>query len=117
MLDRASTFADPKIVNLLQTRFVPAAIDQFYQRYRIVVQKKTGPTGDPYFSYDFQYAGEIANEDDAKMMRGLYDQYSKSGFVADMADEAADIDTARHTEGTRRDYGAARREIDDEIPF
>jgi hypothetical protein len=26
-------------------------IDQFYQRYRIVVQKKTGPTGDPYFSY------------------------------------------------------------------
>ncbi len=32
MLDRASTFADPKIVNLLQTRFVPVAIDQFYQR-------------------------------------------------------------------------------------
>ena len=32
MLDRASTFADPRIVNLLQTRFVPAAIDQFYQR-------------------------------------------------------------------------------------
>ena len=29
-------------------------IDQFYQRYRIVVQKKTGPTGDPYFAYDFQ---------------------------------------------------------------
>ena len=25
-------------------------IDQFYQRYRIVVQKKTGPTGDPYFA-------------------------------------------------------------------
>jgi hypothetical protein len=32
VLDRASTFADPKIVKLLQTRFVPAAIDQFYQR-------------------------------------------------------------------------------------
>lgn len=32
MLDRASTFADPEIVNLLQTRFVPVAIDQFYQR-------------------------------------------------------------------------------------
>jgi hypothetical protein len=93
-------------------------IDQFYQRYRIVVQKKTGPTGDPYFSYDYQYAGEIANEDEAKAMRGLYDQYSKSGFVTDMADEAADVDTARHTEGTRRDYGAAPgREIDEEIPF
>jgi hypothetical protein len=32
VLDRASTFADPKLVNLLQTRFVPVAIDQFYQR-------------------------------------------------------------------------------------
>ena len=28
-------------------------IDQFYQRYRIVVQRKTGPTGGiPYFSFD-----------------------------------------------------------------
>jgi hypothetical protein len=32
VLDRASTFADPEIVKLLQTRFVPVAIDQFYQR-------------------------------------------------------------------------------------
>ncbi len=32
MLDRASTFADPEIVKLLQTRFVPVAIDQAYQR-------------------------------------------------------------------------------------
>jgi hypothetical protein len=32
VLDRASTFADPRIVNLLQARFVPVAIDQFYQR-------------------------------------------------------------------------------------
>jgi hypothetical protein len=32
VLDRASTFADPTIVNLLQTKFVPVAIDQFYQR-------------------------------------------------------------------------------------
>jgi hypothetical protein len=32
VLDRASTFADPKIVNLLQTKFVPVAIDQSYQR-------------------------------------------------------------------------------------
>jgi hypothetical protein len=32
VLDRASTFADPGIVNLLQTKFVPVAIDQFYQR-------------------------------------------------------------------------------------
>jgi hypothetical protein len=32
VLDRASTFADPEIVKLLQTRFVPVAIDQAYQR-------------------------------------------------------------------------------------
>ena len=32
MLDRESTFADPAIVKLLQTRFIPVAIDQSYQR-------------------------------------------------------------------------------------
>lgn len=32
MLDRASTFAEPKIIELLQQRFVPVAIDQAYQR-------------------------------------------------------------------------------------
>ena len=32
MLDRASTFAQPEIVKLLKTSFVPVAIDQFYQR-------------------------------------------------------------------------------------
>lgn len=32
MLDRESTFADPAIVKLLQTRFIPVAIDQAYQR-------------------------------------------------------------------------------------
>ena len=32
MLDRESTFANPTIVKLLQTRFIPVAIDQAYQR-------------------------------------------------------------------------------------
>ena len=32
MIDRASTFADPEIVNLLKTKFVPVAINQAYQR-------------------------------------------------------------------------------------
>ena len=32
MLDRASTFAHPEIVDLLKTRFIPVAIDQAYQR-------------------------------------------------------------------------------------
>jgi hypothetical protein len=32
VLDRASTFADPEIVEMLKTRFIPVAIDQAYQR-------------------------------------------------------------------------------------
>ncbi len=32
MLDRASTFSDQEVVNLLKTKFVPVAIDQAYQR-------------------------------------------------------------------------------------
>ncbi|MEX0819421.1 MAG: hypothetical protein WD070_07500 [Pirellulaceae bacterium] len=32
MLDRASTFADPDIVDMLKTRFIPVAIDQAFQR-------------------------------------------------------------------------------------
>jgi hypothetical protein len=96
-------------------------IDQFYQRYRIVVQKKTGPTGDPYFAFDYQYAGEVESVEEAKTLRGLYDNYAKSGFVTDMmSDEAADVHTQRHTEGSSRDYTETRRHDDedrDEIPF
>ena len=32
MLDRESTFAEPEIVKMLKTRFIPVAIDQAYQR-------------------------------------------------------------------------------------
>lgn len=32
MLDRASTFANPEVVKLLKSRFIPVAIDQAYQR-------------------------------------------------------------------------------------
>jgi len=32
VLDRESTFADPEIVRMLKTRFIPVAIDQAYQR-------------------------------------------------------------------------------------
>ena len=101
-------------------------IDQFYQRYRIVVQKKTGPTGDPYFAYDYQFVGEVESVAEAKALRALYDQYAKSGFVVDVGDEAADIHTARNTEGTRRDAGGFAPDRDDgghtprdtdEIPF
>ena len=94
-------------------------IDQFYQRYRIIVQRKTGPTGDFYFTYDYQYLGPLQSEQEGIEARGLWEQYSKSGFVVDMADEGADVQTARHTEGTRRDYGSRPAKDDDldQIPF
>ena len=70
-------------------------VDQYYQRYRIVVQKKTGPTGDPYFAYDYQYVGEVETVEEAKALRNMYDAYAKSGFVVDTGhDDDATSSTA-----------------------
>ena len=93
-------------------------IDQFYQRYRIVVQKKAGPTGDPYFAYDYQYVGEIEDMADAKVMRSLYDQYGKSGFIVDTGAED-DGDTASASFKPRREAetGAFIDDDKDPIPF
>jgi hypothetical protein len=92
-------------------------VDQFYQRYRIVVQKKTGPTGDPYFSYEYQFVGAIQDEKEGEANRALYDQYRKTGFVVDMQEEAEDIHTERRTEGTRRDYEPSHDDDREDIPF
>ena len=91
-------------------------VDQFYQRYRIVVQRKTGPTGDFYFTYEYQFIGVIQDEKEGEETRALYDQYSKSGFIVDMGDEADDIKTERHTVGTKRDVPDTSADVD-EIPF
>ena len=45
-------------------------IDQFYQRYRIVVQKKPRTSGDPYFTFDSRFVDLIENEDQAKSDAG-----------------------------------------------
>lgn len=89
---------------------IEEGVDQFYQRYRIVAVKKAGPSGDPYFTYDYWFEGTLDDEEDGKRMRAIFDSYSKSGFVTDMGDEAEDIYTAR-SEGKKRDID------DDEIPF
>jgi hypothetical protein len=91
-------------------------VDQYFQRYRIVVQRKTGPTGDPYFTYEYQYIGNVLSEDEGKFTRSLYDQYSKSGFVTDFEGEADDIRTERRTEGTSRDF-TDKMDDEDSIPF
>ena len=87
-------------------------IDQFYQRHRIVIQKKQGPTGDPYFSFDFQYVGEIESVEEAKMLRNLYDSYAKSGFVVDVGD----ADDRPAAAGKVNDFVPDKGDVD-EVPF
>jgi len=87
-------------------------VDQFYQRYRIVTKKKTGPTNDPYFTYEYQYIGTVP-EAEWDFTESLYRQYVKTGFVTEMEAEAADIADARPARST----GARREDVDDEIPF
>jgi hypothetical protein len=69
-------------------------IDQYFQRYQISAVKKSGPTGDPYFSYVYQYIGEIDSIEQANFMRAIYDQYSRSGFIVD-AGESDDTPAPR----------------------
>ena len=66
-------------------------VDQYFQRYRIVTKKLTGPTGDPFFSYEYQYIGQVQSEAEGDAMQAIYQQYSKSGFVVDLEAEADDI--------------------------
>jgi hypothetical protein len=54
-------------------------IDQIYQRYRIVVKKKTGPTGDPYFTYEYQYIGSVKEEEQGQYL-AVYNNYAKDWF-------------------------------------
>jgi hypothetical protein len=86
-------------------------IDQFYQRYKIFTVKKRGPTGDDYFTYDYQYMGSISDEEEAKTMRALYDQYAASGFIS----ESMDHDDAPAPKAAPSD--TARRDDEDSIPF
>ena len=76
-----------KPVQLFISTVKAMGIDAHYQKYRIVVQKKSGPTGDAYFSFDLQYIGEVESEAEARMTRGLYDSYIKSGFIVDTGEE------------------------------
>jgi hypothetical protein len=88
-------------------------VDHFYQRYKIVSKKLTGPTGDPYFSFEYQHIGNIQDEAEGAAMRALYDQYSKSGFIVDLNEEAEKIQEAK-----RQDWGPTEaRDDKDDIPF
>ena len=62
MLDRASTFADPEIVQLLKSRFIAVAIDQAYHR------RQQDAEGEFYR----KIAGQGPRNDSKKTTQGLY---------------------------------------------
>jgi hypothetical protein len=92
-------------------------IDFFYQRYKIlIVRKENKKTGDPYFTYDYQYVSTVGDEAACDFTKSLYDQYRKSGFITDMEAEAADIDSDRASK-RRPAFEATDSDSGDDIPF
>ena len=106
-----------------QTFFATAetkGIDYIYQRWRIISDKRQGPTGDPYYSYVYQYAGHLMTNEECDYTAALNKQYAESGFVVDAGDEGA-MEDARPAPGQRAarqsEQTAARLEDGDDIPF
>jgi hypothetical protein len=85
-------------------------VDHYYQRYQITTKKFSGPTGDPYFSFEYRFLGKITSIAEAQFNRALYEQYVKTGFAADMDEE--EVKPARAETGPR-DFAP----LEDEIPF
>jgi hypothetical protein len=76
----------------------------FLQRWRIVVKKSRGSSGDDFFAYDYQFVELIEDENEAMAMRALYDQYRPAFFAA--------------TVGGHDDAPARQAAIDpDSVPF
>lgn len=88
MLDRESTFADPEIVQLLKSRFVPVAIDQAYQRR----QKDT--EGDFYRELVLQRPEMAIRFDGSQTTQGFY--------IATAAGDLLLYNNNRHPEKLRR---------------
>lgn len=111
------------------TQLMPS--EQIYQRYRIRVVSKTGPTGDKYFSYDYNFIGIIQDPKIGEEMKAIYDKRIKSGFVTgtSMEDEAEEIEEGKIAQAEKRMNKAAYSHRsdpvrsprdalgDDDIPF
>jgi hypothetical protein len=110
----ASRTGEQPTTNFISTMMM-MGVDHFYQRYRIVSKKLTGPTGDPYFSFEYQHIGNIQDQAEGAAVRALYEQYSKSGFVVDLGEEAEKI------QENKRPYEPSKGHDDmadeDQIPF
>ena len=92
MLDRASTFSDPEVIKLLQTAFVPVALDQAYQRrqqdaegefYRKIVNQgprkaEDGTTQGRYVATaDGELLGFNNNRDTARVLKLMRESLTK----------------------------------------
>jgi hypothetical protein len=73
VLDRASTFAQPEIVNLLKTRFVPVAINQAHQR------RQQDTEGEFYRKLVLQRSGIQPNSENVKQ---LINQTTQGFYIA-----------------------------------
>jgi hypothetical protein len=59
-------------------------IDMCLQRYEIVMERSTGPTGDTYFTYNYHYIGTI-DEGDVDRFQALAERYSKVKFASEQS--------------------------------
>lgn len=112
VLIAARTMVEPTKNFITATK--AAGVDHYFQRYRLVSEKRTGPTGDPFFVYQYQGIGLEENEAAAMRLKDLYQQYVKSGFVVDLGEEADDIRAEKTATG---EVHMAHTEEIDEIPF
>jgi hypothetical protein len=101
----ARTGVEP--IKNLNSTIQAMGVDMWFQRYTAVAKKKTGPTGDPYFTFEFQFVGLIQDEAEGATTRSLADQYRKMGAIA-----AANDDEERPAAGPVEQPADV-----DEIPF
>ena len=110
MLDRESTFAQPEIVALLKTRFVPVAIDQAYQRrqqdtegdfYRKLTSQspRNNPNSTTQGFYIATAGGDLLlynnNRDPEKVLRLMKQKLREFQSRPQEAGEAAPIEAAK----------------------
>ena len=101
-----------------QTFFATAetkGIDYIYQRWAINSEKRQGPTGDPYYTYSYQYIGPLMSNEECDFTAALNQQYAASGFVVDSDEEGTTESPPRQE--ARQPAVQTFNQIDEEIPF
>ena len=84
-------------------------VDHYFQIYELIIVKKSGPTGDPYYLADYRYLRNIESEKDGEFTEALYKQYGTSGFVVDLHEEAEEKPAPQRYDSPKDD--------DQDIPF